>query len=399
MLSRELGVSRLARAVARGDGDWASVPPALRDVIVIALRESSCVPVRSIRGRVSTAPYGDETKRGSGHANAATAPAPLTEEAVQSSIFTFDDAAWVRHEAVRSYAEFHNNIESMHVAMRTQLRPVWRTAMQLHPGILADIRDEYHLSRRGEIPDGIAISAAASQHIALQEAILGEVEDTLQALRNMSVRLAAHFLSDEEKVSMGANPAYLRAPDIDREVVASRSQSTSTSPNRPIAEHVARASASAGSATSGYKKSPAANAFDGVCRISSRGQSRDHNSSIVSHHEPHNGIEVDLVSTASDRRVKDKTSSSEVRGVREDPLLEELRRLYRQRVKELRAQTKQRGEPPKSGRAESLTAVAPPPRHGSLAHIASRRSPSSSSTASSASANSLASSTSAQSCY
>ncbi|TPP54563.1 hypothetical protein CGC21_18025 [Leishmania donovani] len=352
MPARESSVSRVVRAVARGDGDWADVPPSLRNVIVMALTQSSGAPLRSVQGGVGDASYADGAGRAPGRVNGASATPLLTEEAVQSSIETFEDAAWVREEAVRSYAEFHNNVESLHATMRTQLRPVWRTAMQLRPDILADVRDEWRLRRRDSIPDGIPIPAAAAQHIALQETILSEVEDTLQVLRNTSVRFAAHFLSDEEKISMGANPAYLRAPDIDKEVVVSRSQSTSTSPQRALPASVMSVSSSAGPVASAHIKP-----------------------------------------SASNRHVHSGKSSCASRGAGDDPLLEELRKQYQLRIRELKAQC-EAGASRRSEHGASRSAAATPPRRGNRARVAASRSSSLPSRASSASASVLTSSSS-----
>jgi hypothetical protein len=290
--------------------------------------------------------------------SSSASPPILTEGNVQSGIRTFEDAAWVRDEAVRSYAEFHNNIEALHASMRTQLHPVWKTSMQLRPGLLADVRDHFRLSRTDEIPDGVPITPATAQHIAQQEMILDEVEDTLQMLRNTSVRFAAHFLSDEEKISLGANPAYLRAPDIDREVVESRAQSVtapttegtvqlrtrqlhlrsghSHAQHRHTSEdglvdsktkrHGHRESngvitTTAGVTGGGTGAGTPASSHDGDVITSSTAH-RDSNRARHHHRSSRN--------RHGDGRERRRASTDKT-----DPLLEELRRQYQQRVKEL----------------------------------------------------------------
>ncbi|CAC9436441.1 protein of unknown function - conserved [Leishmania donovani] len=359
----------------------------------MALTQSSGAPLRSVQGGVGDASYADGAGRAPGRVNGASATPLLTEEAVQSSIETFEDAAWVREEAVRSYAEFHNNVESLHATMRTQLRPVWRTAMQLRPDILADVRDEWRLRRRDSIPDGIPIPAAAAQHIALQETILSEVEDTLQVLRNTSVRFAAHFLSDEEKISMGANPAYLRAPDIDKEVVVSRSQSTSTSPQRALPASVMSVSSSAGAVASAHIKPSASSAATAAVHTTREGHSRRHQGSHAQHHHHHNDDEAGLVSSSSNRHVHSGKSSCASRGAGDDPLLEELRKQYQLRIRELKAQC-EAGASRRSEHGASRSAAATPPRRGNRARVAASRSSSLPSRASSASASVLTSSSS-----
>ncbi|KAG5488086.1 hypothetical protein LSCM1_08150 [Leishmania martiniquensis] len=401
MPAREPSVSRLVRAVAHGDGDWANVPLPVRDAIVTVLTQPSASPLLRALSSVGEASCDDATGRATRPANAPSARPMLTEVAVQSSIDTFEDAAWVRDEAVRSYAEFHNNVESLHSSMRTQLRPVWRTAMQLHPDLLADVRGECHLSRRDSIPDGIPIPLSAAHQIAMQEDILNEMEDTLQLLRNTSVRFAAHFLSDAEKISMGANPAYLRAPDIDREVVASRSRSTSTSTQRALPARAASASSCAGAAASGQIRpsTPSAPAAAAAAVQTPREhQSPPHHSNHAPRHRDCSGDLAGLVSSKSSRRVGSGKSSGESRGAADDPLLEELRQQYQLRVRELKAQSEGERErwPSEDGASPSAGAAAPVQR-ASGGCVSAPRSSSASSTASSASASELAGSSSTRS--
>lgn len=357
MSAQSTGVMRVARTVANGEGDWAEVPSAVRDAILLALTQASTVPLRSLDG----SPLGVSTGAGAGavanmspHPSSSVAPSILTEGNVQSSIQTFEDAAWVRDEAVRSYAEFHNSVESLHAAMRTQLHPVWKTAMQLRPGVLADVRDRFRLSRMDVIPDGVPITPASAQHIAQQEMILDEVEDTLQMLRNTSVRFAAHFLSDEEKISMGANPAYLRAPDIDREVVETRARSatpplltatvaaapiTAVPPTIPTTDDASMSPQQQHRFSHSHthklhdeglvnsKTSRRGNRGSNAAAARTAASASQDDSS--NHHRTHR-------ETRERRRTSNGNTAAAAAAVAiNDPLLEELRRQYQHRVKEL----------------------------------------------------------------
>lgn len=385
MPARGSGVARVARAVAQGDGGWADVPPSLRDAIVMALAQSSATPLRSAASASTSAvapscsPIAADGSTSAVYFPTATAPPPLTEEAVQTSIETFEDAAWVRDEAVRSYAEFHNNLESLHAAMRTQLRPVWKTSMQLRPSILADVRDECKLNRRDNIPDGVPITPQTAQHITLQEEILEDLEDTLQALRNTSVRFAAHFLSDEEKISMGANPAYLRAPDIDREVslgAAAGAQRGSRSPHRAGTPRSGAAGVAAhGHVSESPVRTPPRDGKGERHRRSSINPHSEGNHAAAAtspsrrHHRHHTSsgaaAVAGLVSSKSNRHTTGSvksTSSTSVPGAAatssggEDPLLEELRRQYQLRMRELSAQGEAAGASTRAPTAAAASA-------------------------------------------
>ncbi|EPY20872.1 hypothetical protein AGDE_14434 [Angomonas deanei] len=135
---------------------------------------------------------------------------------VQRSVQSFEDAEWVRDQAARGFAQFHNNVEALHIALNTQLEALLKTAMQLNPDLLSSVRQQHHLRRTDTIPDGIVISDEQAEAIACQEEILADLATDLHQLRNTSVRFASHFLTDAEKRTMGANPAFLRAEDIDR---------------------------------------------------------------------------------------------------------------------------------------------------------------------------------------
>lgn len=329
MSMRSNGVLRVTRTVANGEGDWAEVPPAIRDAIVMALTQSSPHPLRRSEGSQPAVGAGALVQTAPSYVAASASPSALTEGNVQSSIQTFDDAAWVRDTAVRSYAEFHNNIESLHAAMRGQLHPVWKTAMQLRPDILADVRDQLQLRRTDAIPDGVPITAATAQHIAQQELILDEVEDTLQMLRNTSVRFAAHFLSDEEKISMGANPAYLRAPDIDREVVESHTQNSLSAPLATPTKSHHRAS---------HSRPTGVLEDDGLVNSkSSRRGHRGSNTGTTAPPVPNSPSQRHRHGRShhdGDERRSSSTGQTSAAAIG-DPLLEELRQQYQQRMVEL----------------------------------------------------------------
>lgn len=207
-------VYQVARAVANGDGDWAEVPRCVREAIVLSLGRPTSRPEGLVDAADSSESWLKKDRP------LVDIPPVLSEGVVQRSIQTFEDAAWMRDQAVRSYAQFHNNIETLYTAMRGQLRALWKTAMQLHPEILHSVRREYRLRETDEIPDGVPLAQSAVQHIIEQERVLDDLVTNLDAVRESSVRFAAYFLTDEEKMAMGANPAFLRPDDIEREVEA-----------------------------------------------------------------------------------------------------------------------------------------------------------------------------------
>lgn len=303
-------VSRIVQTVANGEGDWSALPQSLRDSIVIAITEQQ----PSYLG--SQAAYGSQLYE----EPVSLAPPPLSEGVVQSSVETFDDAAWVRAEAVRSYTQFHNSIEALHSTMHGQLHPVWRTAMQLHPDILRTVRHDRRLNQRDSIPDGVPIPPAALQHLAQQEMVLLRLENDLQVLRNASVRFAAHFLTDEEKMAFGANPAYLRPVDIDKEVESVYDHtSVSLSRSRSHRESRARAARHSTSATRSSSGAPAAR--------------RSPSSTRQKHHHRH----LDL--SANGRR------RHEAKEPVEDPLLQDLRMQYKKRLSDLHHSKHRDGDP------------------------------------------------------
>lgn len=223
-------VYQVARAVANGEGDWAEVPHCVREAIVISLSASK-------------EPNGQQCSSGgpsSTWPKASTSPQPqalppvLSEGAVQHSIQTFEDGAWMRDQAVRTYAQFHNSVETLQIAMKGQLRSIWRTALQLHPSVLGRVRRRLRADVTDDIPNGVEIAPRDLRRIRHQEMILEELVADLQTLRDNSVRFAAHWLTDEEKVAMGANPAYLRPEDVDRALLSRdrRAASHTTTPSR-----------------------------------------------------------------------------------------------------------------------------------------------------------------------
>lgn len=187
--------------VANGAGGWSEVPPHVREAVLLALERS---PPREGRGAA-------RLKR---VARAVPPPPPyLTEETIERSIDTFEDALWVRAQGVRRLAQFHNAVETLQAAMGTHMSSLWRTSMQLRPDRLEEVRHSLGLRRHDCIPDGVPLSPQFARELVDQERILATLVEDLQRLRQTSVRFAAHYLSEEEKLNMGANPAYLR-PEV-----------------------------------------------------------------------------------------------------------------------------------------------------------------------------------------
>ncbi|ESL10338.1 hypothetical protein TRSC58_01932 [Trypanosoma rangeli SC58] len=223
-------VVQVVRAVANGDGDWAEVPRCVREAILLALTGPQSQTARGIGGAAEVAAAaataaaasvdGGPAKRRyrnpwpESHEGPRVATSSLTEEVIQRSVRTFEDAAWVRDQAVRSFAQFHNSIEETREAMRHHLRALWRTAAQLDPSLLRNIRQEFNLRPGDDVPDDVVIPATALQRLQEVEAMVDEVAEGVEALRWASVRFAANVLSDEEKQAMGLNPADLRPEDV-----------------------------------------------------------------------------------------------------------------------------------------------------------------------------------------
>lgn len=194
----------IATTIANGEGEWSQVPENVREAVLDTLRNP---PSGASRGSaVTVAPR--------------RSPTALTEAQVQRSVETFEDAEWVRMQSLRSYAHFHNNLESMYASMTDQCQPLWKTAMQLSPAVLNDVQASRRLSKADPIPDGVPIPDEQVGCILHQERILNDMVFYLEKLRASSVRFAAHFLTDEEKTAMGANPAYLKRDAIERELSA-----------------------------------------------------------------------------------------------------------------------------------------------------------------------------------
>lgn len=191
-------VAQVVRAAANGDGDWADVPRCVREAMVLALAGPQSQRCRGVWARDDGRP---------------AAPS-LAEETIQSSVRTFEDAAWLRDQAVRSFAQFHNTVEAMREAMRHHLRALWRTAAQLDPRLLGDVRRELRLGPRDDIPDDTPVPGGALERLTGLEAIVDEIEEYVHALRGASVRFAANALSDDEKRAMGLDPADLRPEDV-----------------------------------------------------------------------------------------------------------------------------------------------------------------------------------------
>ncbi|RNF10424.1 hypothetical protein TraAM80_01597 [Trypanosoma rangeli] len=221
-------VVQVVRAVANGDGDWADVPRCVREAILLALTGPQSQTARGIGAATEAAAAAAAAASVDGgaaerrhrnlwpesHEGTRVAAVSLTEEVIQRSVRTFEDAAWVRDQAVRSFAQFHNNIEETREAMRHHLRALWRTAAQLDPTLLRKIRQECNLRPGDDVPDGVVIPAAALRRLQEVEAMVDEVAEGVEALRWASVRFAANVLSDEEKQAMGLDPADLRPEDV-----------------------------------------------------------------------------------------------------------------------------------------------------------------------------------------
>ncbi|RNF13056.1 uncharacterized protein Tco025E_06363 [Trypanosoma conorhini] len=207
-------VAQVVRAVANGDGDWAEVPRCVREAVVLALagRESQAAGGVGATAEAAARRHCDrwpEPREGS-----RAAVSSLSEEVVQRSVRTFEDAAWVRDQAVRSFAQFHNTVEETREGLRHHLRALWRTAAQLDPALLRDLRRERGLSPGDEVPENVVLPTAALRRLRQLEAMVDEVADGVEALRWASVRFAANLLSDDEKRAMGLDPADLRAEDV-----------------------------------------------------------------------------------------------------------------------------------------------------------------------------------------
>eukprot|EP00796_Vickermania_ingenoplastis_P010763 gene10763-7491_t len=234
MLGAPNHVYHVAQAVAHGDGDWARVPHRIREAVLRALAQPTA-------GDESAPPAAPRASYVAG-----ALPPYLTEPMIEGSIDTFSDAAWVRAEAVRSVAQFHNGVEALQSSMGGHLHALWHVAMQLRRERLEQLRRGLQLQHDDPIPDGVALPSDFAAELEHQEEALEAVVDALNRLRAASVRFTAHFLSDEEKAAMGANPAYLRpealgekqgrrrtAPANAYGAPPPRSRSRSRSPQKP----------------------------------------------------------------------------------------------------------------------------------------------------------------------
>ncbi|CCW64221.1 unnamed protein product [Phytomonas sp. EM1] len=199
----------VTRAVARGEGDWAEVPYNVREAIVHTLSHPDSV------SDAHPMPDGPRlTHSSSSHKSQQLLLPTLSERDVQCSIDTFEDGLWVRDQAVRCYARFHNSVEALYREARGQLRPLWRTAMQLRSDYLEGVRKQLGLLPSDSIPEGVPIPQHYAERTAHEEMILESMLQNLQQLRDASVRFAAHWLTDDEKIAMGTNPVYLQAEAI-----------------------------------------------------------------------------------------------------------------------------------------------------------------------------------------
>ncbi|EKF32353.1 hypothetical protein MOQ_003798 [Trypanosoma cruzi marinkellei] len=213
-------VMQVVCAVANGDGDWADVPRCVREAIVLALAGPQSQAAQHVNAAALPSLGGEAAKRRQcspcpeTRQDGRVVASSLSEEMIQRGVQTFEDAAWVRDQAVRSFAQFHNSIEATREAMRHHLRSLWRTAIQLDPSLLRDIQQERRLGPRDEVPEDVTISGGTLRRMQQLEAMVDEIEGSVDALRWTSVRFAANFLSDDEKRAMGLDPANLRPEDV-----------------------------------------------------------------------------------------------------------------------------------------------------------------------------------------
>ncbi|KAG8339380.1 hypothetical protein ERJ75_000255000 [Trypanosoma vivax] len=196
-------LSMITRAAANSEGDWAKVPLCVREAIMVALA-SVTLPNGFCRQ--------DSAESGDSSFTRVTAPR-LTEEALQRSVQTFEDASFLRTEAVRCYAHFHNTVEGLREMMQSQLYALWRTALQLDPDHLNNIGARRGLGLRDFIPNDVTIEGDALKRLTRLESLLHEMNNGVEILRAASVRFAASVLSDDEKQSMGLDPMNLRPED------------------------------------------------------------------------------------------------------------------------------------------------------------------------------------------
>ncbi|PBJ77539.1 hypothetical protein BCY84_06230 [Trypanosoma cruzi cruzi] len=234
-------VVQVVCAVANGDGDWADVPRCVREAIVLALAGPQSQMAPHFNAAASSSLGGEAANRRQCSSwpeprqEARVLASSLSEEMIQRGVQTFEDAAWVRDQAVRSFAQFHNSIEATREAVRHHLRSLWRTAIQLDPSLLRVIQQERRLGPRDEIPEDTIISGGTLRRMQQLEAMVDEIEGSVDALRWTSVRFAANFLSDEEKRAMGLDPANLRPEDVSLGYTPQRDTSpVHTSGQRPV---------------------------------------------------------------------------------------------------------------------------------------------------------------------
>lgn len=205
---------RVAREVARGGGDWASVPQCVREAVLLALTQPNSTTLSTPR-RIRTPP---PAAADASHLRSAPTSHPpralpcLTEGLIESNIRTFHDAEWVREQAVRSFAHFHNSVEDLQREMGGHLQALWGAALQLHPEVLGELRWRFNLRRSDPIPDGLPIEESVAERLMRQEVALDQLVSDVQQLRAHSVQFAAEFLADEELRAMCINPAYLHPP-------------------------------------------------------------------------------------------------------------------------------------------------------------------------------------------
>ncbi|SCU69850.1 uncharacterized protein TEOVI_000141900 [Trypanosoma equiperdum] len=217
---------RVSQSAPKGENEWSKVPRCVREALASAI--VGALPGES-RRRLT--PNRNPSRAKSTCANKIVVP-QLTEEFLHRSVQTFEDAAVLRAEAVRSYAQFHNTVEMLREVMRNQLGALWYTALQLDPEFVIDLQQQNGLSGSDLIPNDVVIEGESLKRLEGLETLLQEMNNNMEVLRSSSVRFAACVLSDEEKLSMGLDPLRLPREDVLRYAAAPSTRRNSSSRGR-----------------------------------------------------------------------------------------------------------------------------------------------------------------------
>lgn len=232
---------KVAQDIADGTGEWGSLPLRLRESITVALiraldrdvelQPSSVVahaphtrvPPQAFTTRGTPLPGKVDPRKVPGpsprspHAgdvlsSSPPMPAYLTQPMIERYVETFEDARWMRAQSVRSFAQWHNTVESLETSMGSHINALLRASIPLNEEYMKFFRHQLQLKRTDRIPDGVTIEEQwMEEAIGSQMALLESMRATVHELRMKSVQFAAEFLTDEEKLLLGAHPAYLRS--------------------------------------------------------------------------------------------------------------------------------------------------------------------------------------------